>query len=147
MSQPVELPYETCRELISGSLVGRAAVCTPSGPQIVPVNYVVVNDSIIFRTAPYSVLGTYASNSPLAFEVDDLDLEHEQGWSVVAVGRGSMVEDPEELADIRSAWDPRPWAEGSRTLYIRLRWRELSGRRINASGWNHEDKSSAHRTG
>ena len=58
---------------------GRVALCTDSGPQIVPVNYSVVEDSIVFRTTPYSVLGTYAWKTRLAFEVDHIDYEQRQG--------------------------------------------------------------------
>ena len=78
-----------------------------------PVNYSVVEDAIVFRTAPYSMLGTRAWNSRLAFEVDRLDLERQQGWSVVATGAGEMIEDPDELAVIRAFRDPHPgWRAG-----------------------------------
>ena len=53
---------------------------------------------------------------------------------MVATRQSFIVEDPAELAEIRSSWDPRPWAGGVRPLYVRLRWRELTGRRLGA-GW------------
>ena len=130
MSESTALTYDKCLELLSSGVVGRAAVCTPAGPRIVPVNYSVVEESIVFRTTPYSVLGTYAWNTRLAFEVDHVDVSTEHGWSVVATGRGAMVADATELALIRSTWDPKPWASGVRLLYVRLRWDELSGRVI-----------------
>ena len=107
------------------------AVCTDTGPLIWPVNYSVVEDSIVFRTAPYSQLGARAWNSRLAFEVDRLDSDRQLGWSVVATGQGEMVEDPDELAMIRQFRDPHPWAGGAaRLLYIRLRWDGLTGREL-----------------
>lgn len=130
MFTPVELPYLKCEELLTSGIVGRVAVCTPDGPRIVPVNYSVVDEKIIFRTTPYSVLGTYAWTTELAFEVDDFDSEDRTGWSVVATGRGALVEDPDELTRIRAFWDPMPWAAGQRMLYVALRWRDLTGRRI-----------------
>lgn len=130
MNIPIELPYLKCAELLASGAVGRVAVCTPDGPRIIPVNYSVVDETIVFRTTPYSVLGTHAWTTPLAFEVDHLDPETRSGWSVVAIGRGSLIEDPDELARIRAHWDPEPWAEGHRTLYIGLRWQDLTGRRI-----------------
>ncbi len=144
MNEPVELAYEKCRELISGCVVGRVAVSTPTGPRIVPVNYAVVDDAVVFRTTPYSLLGTYAWNTILAFEIDNIDYENERGWSVVAVGRGTMVEDRDELARIRSFWDPQPWVGGPRLLYVMLRWDELTGRRIGAS-WNYTNEPSVQR--
>ena len=131
MGDPRELSYEKCRELLSGSEVGRVALCTDSGPQILPVNHSVVDDSIVFRTAPYGVLGTYAWNTRLAFEVDHIDHERQQGWSVVATGTGTMIEEADELAVIRTFRDPHPWAGGaSRLLYVRLRWTGLTGRQV-----------------
>jgi uncharacterized protein len=134
ISGPVELSYRQCRTLLTSSVVGRVAVCTPAGPRIIPVNHVVVGDSLVFRTTPYGVLGGTAWNSPIAFEVDEIDAEQQSGWSVVATGRGSLVEDPDELVALRTFRDPHPWASGSRLLYVRLRWDALTGRRVGARG-------------
>lgn len=126
----IELDYDTSVSLLSGENIGRVALCTPAGPRILPVSYSLVDDSVIFRTAPYSVLGTYAWNSQLAFEVDVLESETGTGWSVVAIGHGVMLEDLKELATIRTFWDTHPGSEGQRYLYVRLRWTELTGRRF-----------------
>ena len=127
---PAELSVEECRDLLSRHVVGRVALATPGGPRIVPVNYAMHEDSIVFRTAPYSELGTYGWDTELAFEVDHIDEERHSGWSVIALGRGSLIEDPGELAEIRGRWDPHPWAGGSRQLYMRITWRTLTGRRL-----------------
>jgi hypothetical protein len=133
-----ELPYRSCVELLSQGSVGRVGVCTPGGPRIVPVNYTVLEESVVFRTAAYTELGTYGWNTRLAFEIDHLDYEYRHAWSVVALGRGEMVEDADELQLIRAFRNPSPWASGTRLLYIRLRWEELTGRRIGA-GWPHNE--------
>ncbi|HYJ70464.1 MAG TPA: pyridoxamine 5'-phosphate oxidase family protein [Nocardioidaceae bacterium] len=131
MKEPIELSYDRCRELLSSAEVGRVALCFDTGPMIWPVNYSVMEDAIVFRTAPYSMLGARTWNSRLAFEVDQLDLERRQGWSVVATGAGEMVSDPGELAMIRTFRDPHPWAGGTfRSLYVRLRWDQLTGREL-----------------
>jgi nitroimidazol reductase NimA-like FMN-containing flavoprotein (pyridoxamine 5'-phosphate oxidase superfamily) len=130
MNTSTALSLGECRELLEGGVVGRLAMATPVGPRIMPVNYAVHDDAIVFRTAPYSELSTYGWNTDLAFEVDQLDYETHQGWSVVAVGRAHVVDDPEEVQLIRARWDPRPWAPGSRNLYVKLAWRELSGIRL-----------------
>jgi nitroimidazol reductase NimA-like FMN-containing flavoprotein (pyridoxamine 5'-phosphate oxidase superfamily) len=145
MREPVELPYAKCRELLLGGVAGRAAVCTPSGPRIVPVNYSVVDDAIYVRTTPHSVLASYAPGASFAFEVDYLDYENWHGWSVVATGRAALADDPDELARVRAFWNPRPWAGGLRLLYLRLQWTELTGRRIGAEPAR-DKESSVRRT-
>ena len=130
MYLPFDLTETDCEELLRGGLVGRVALCTPTGPHVVPVNYSVVDDAVVFRTTPYSILGSQSRGSLLAFEVDQFDYEHQRGWSVVARGRSEMVVDADELENIRAAWDPDTWAAGSRTLYLRMRWSELTGRQL-----------------
>ncbi|MEP6815481.1 MAG: pyridoxamine 5'-phosphate oxidase family protein, partial [Marmoricola sp.] len=129
-----ELSYDECRCLLAGAALGRVAVSTPMGPRIIPVNYSLADSSIVFRTTPYSLLGTYARNTNLAFEVDHIDTESQQGWSVVAVGRANMVDDLEELREIKAEWDPRPWPSGQRSMYFRMPWRELTGRVLSIRG-------------
>ena len=67
---------------------------------------------MVFRTAPYGVLGRHAWRGRVAFEVDDIDVATRSGWSVVATGQGELVEDPDELAAAPRL--PRPAAVGAR---------------------------------
>lgn len=132
MNEPVELTVEECLALLhdGGGGIGRVGLCTPMGPRVVPLNYAMHEDAIVFRTTPYSELGTYGWNTDLAFEIDHLDYDEHQGWSVVAVGRAELIEDPDELHKVRAGGNPVPWAGGQRHLSIKLRWRDLTGRRI-----------------
>jgi nitroimidazol reductase NimA-like FMN-containing flavoprotein (pyridoxamine 5'-phosphate oxidase superfamily) len=146
MQEAIDLTQDECRRLLRSGVGGRMALSSPNGPHIVPVNYAVVDDAIIVRTSPYSVLGTYGRDSMLAFEVDQFDHERQHGWSVVARGRGEVVVDPGELEHIRTTWEPRPWASsGARGLHLRLRWSELTGRRIGV-GWDLDASLPVRRT-
>ena len=145
MSQPVEMSLSECRDLLDGGVVGRVAMATPVGPRIVPVNYAVHEDTIVFRTTPYSQLSAYGRNTELAFEIDHLDYDSHQGWSVVAVGRAHVVDDPDEIQQIRKTWDPRPWVGGVRNLYVKLVWRDLTGMRL-GGGWTRASMMPERRT-
>ena len=129
MNRSVELDANECRALLEREVVGRLAFVTESGPRIVPLNYVVLDDALVFKTTPYSELARAGVDREAAFEIDDLDHAHQVGWSVVALGT-LEAPGPSELGDLRTAWAPEPWAGGQRQLVLRLRWRELSGRRI-----------------
>lgn len=143
-SEVEELSPAACQQLLMGGVFGRVAVCTADGPRILPVNYSVVGESVVFRTSAYGVVATHDWTSPMAFEVDHVDYEDQRGWSVVAVGRGERVDDPEELAEIKRTWDPRPWAAGTRPLYVRLEWTELTGRRL-GQGWTYDNEMPVRR--
>ena len=146
MKEPRELDVDSCPELLPRGVIGRVAVCGPDGPHLVPVNYAVHDDSVVFRTAAYSQLGSLARlrGQRLAFEVDHVDLERQRGWSVVAAGPAEIVQDPEELSEIQTLWDPSPLAAGSRNLYVRLRWDSLTGRQV-GDGWTPADEPPVHR--
>ena len=145
MPEVEELSYSECRGLLTAGVFGRVAVCTSDGPRILPVNYSVVEESVIFRTSPYGVIAGHDWRSSLAFEVDHIDYEEHRGWSVVAVGPGDRIEDPEELEAVKRTWDPRPWASGARPLYVRITWTELTGRRL-GRGWTRENETPVRRS-
>lgn len=135
MYETFDLSQAECEQLLRAGLVGRVAACTPDGPHIIPVNYAVAEDAIVLRTTPYSLLGSHAKGSVLALEVDQFDYEYQRGWSVVARGRAEAIVDADQLDAVRRAWQPTTWATGRRSLYLRLRWTELTGRRL-GQGWD-----------
>jgi nitroimidazol reductase NimA-like FMN-containing flavoprotein (pyridoxamine 5'-phosphate oxidase superfamily) len=132
--EPIELSREESESLLRLGVVGRVAVTTPDGPYIVPVNYSVVDDAVVLRTTPYSLLGRNGRDAVVAFEVDRLDHDEHHGWSVLARGRAEVVTDPVELKRIETSCPPRPWAGGNRPLFLRIAWTEISGRRLGRVG-------------
>jgi hypothetical protein len=105
-----------------------------------------VDDSVVVRTTPYSILGSHARGSILALEVDQFDYERRHGWSVVARGRADLVTGADELEEVKARWQPHSWAAGSRNLFLRIRWSELTGRRLGA-GWSPVDELPVHHVG
>lgn len=130
MSELTVLPEATCLELLTAGVIGRVALCAPDGPKLFPVNYAVHDSSVVFRTTAYSLLGSLAWQTRLAFEIDQMDYDSRTGWSVVASGPGSRIDPGPGLDEIVRQWNPEPWAGGTRPLYVRLRWDSLTGRRV-----------------
>lgn len=130
VNEIVELTVEECLELLETQRVGRVGLVTEAGLRIFPVNYTVFEDTIVFRTLPYGVIANSAHGAEVAFEVDDLDDELRSGWSVLAVGRCTRVEDPDTVRLIRAERDVEPWAAGQRILYFQVSWVDLTGRRV-----------------
>ena len=133
MQPSIELSRAECLQLLGQKSVGRVAFQTADGLRIFPVNYVVDDDRIVFRTLPYGVIARSIRVADVAFEVDDLDEELHSGWSVLAVGSCQRIEDPSEVASLRQSEPQQPWVDGTRELYFAIRWKGLSGRRVGDS--------------
>jgi len=127
------LDREECMELLTAKSVGRIAYTTDAGPRILPVNYVLVNDSVIFRTVPDGEIFHHALSSVCAFEIDETDEFFESGWSVVVVGRLQLAT-VDDFAQMRLGRLPEPWAGGNRYMFVRLACEHVSGRRVIGHG-------------
>jgi nitroimidazol reductase NimA-like FMN-containing flavoprotein (pyridoxamine 5'-phosphate oxidase superfamily) len=124
-----ELTVQECRELLSTHGVGRVAVPTVSGPVVVPVNYSVVDDAIVYRTAS-GTTPSQAAGCQVAFEIDRLDDVFSEGWSVLALGRARTVTEPDDVRRLTENAFSTPWAGGPREEWIRIEPLTLTGRRI-----------------
>jgi nitroimidazol reductase NimA-like FMN-containing flavoprotein (pyridoxamine 5'-phosphate oxidase superfamily) len=129
----VELDREECLELLAAKSVGRIAYAFDHGARILPVNYVLADDSIIFRTVPDGEIFHDALNSMCAFEIDDTDEFFESGWSVVAIGRLELATG-DDFDHMRYEKLPQPWAKGNRYMFVRLPCTQVSGRRVIGHG-------------
>ena len=127
------LPPDECWRLLGKRVVGRVGFDIGHGARIHPVNYRVDGRSVVLRTAEDTELTRFvemfASGSLVAFEVDEIDYEWHQGWSVLLEGRIERVDAPEELHRLRAAW-PRPWAAGKRDAVARVVPGSVTGRRL-----------------
>lgn len=120
-----------CWELLTGKAVGRIAYCNANGPVVLPVNYTIRDQSIVFRTAAGGLLHDAMRFAQAAFQVDEIDDFLQAGWSVLLVGNAQWVNDTEQLTDLW--WDqhqPDPWAGGDRNAFVRLLPSEITGRRV-----------------
>ncbi len=125
-----EIPEDECLALLAGQRVGRLIVVHDGVPQAYPVNYVLDGRTVAVRTDP-GVLLDWATLGQVAFEVDQVDEEAHQGWSVVVHGVGRDVTDGVD------AWSERvrartlePWAGGERHHWVALATPRVTGRLI-----------------
>ncbi|MEV5432379.1 pyridoxamine 5'-phosphate oxidase family protein [Streptomyces sp. NPDC052701] len=124
-----ELGREECRTLLSTHGVGRVSLTTAEGPAVLPVNYDLVDDALVFRTSPDAAPAA-AVGTEVAFEVDHIDEAMSQGWSVLVVGPARAVTDPDEVRRLDERAHTGPWAGGGRTLWVAIRPLRVTGRRI-----------------
>src|SRR3546814_15471050 len=96
-------------------------------PAIFPVNYAIVDDLIVFRTAPGSKLSAATEGAVVAFEVDEFDGASRSGWSVLVVGRSQVVHDLDTTFKVLDV-GLEPWAACVRSALVRLAIAMISGR-------------------
>jgi len=125
-----ELSVSECQELLQAKSVGRVGVCTSEGPQILPVNYAVVEGDVVFRTTSDGPLASSASDQVVAFQIDEADEFLQSGWSVLMVGTAHLVDESSELKELLGWGGPQPWAPGNRTTVVRVAPTRLTGRRV-----------------
>jgi nitroimidazol reductase NimA-like FMN-containing flavoprotein (pyridoxamine 5'-phosphate oxidase superfamily) len=121
------LDRETCLRLLGTAPVGRVAVAVPGeAPLVVPVNFLLVDERIVFRT-DYGTVFRQAvlAEGPVSFEVDAFDVTTRTGWSVVVQGPANEVGEWEA-----SGLTLRPWAPGSKEHWVQLEARSVTGRRL-----------------
>ena len=125
------LGYDECLRRLGEDEIGRLAVIAPGGaPMIFPVNYVLDDRSIVFRTAAGTKLDA-GPRSRACFEVDSFDHERRSGWSVVATGRLEEVTHYDSATFERVRRLPvEPWAEGEKPHFMRLVADRITGRAV-----------------
>lgn len=64
----------------------------------------------------------------VAFEIDEIDPVHRQGWSVVA--RGTLHPVDSTVADFRERFDPEPWLLAERDAWLVIQPFAITGRRL-----------------
>ena len=119
---------ESLRLIAPGGL-GRVAYRTDTGPEVLPVNYVLDDDrrAVIFRTSRDGVLARQVGET-VGFEVDRIDEAQRGGWSVLVSGQVLRLALP--AAQLEESVDVSPWAGGERDTYLRIEIERISGRRI-----------------
>jgi nitroimidazol reductase NimA-like FMN-containing flavoprotein (pyridoxamine 5'-phosphate oxidase superfamily) len=120
-----ELSRDECYTLVRSASIGRLAVSYEGGaPLVVPVNYVLDDEDIVFRTGPGAKLRALRE-SPVSFQVDQIDPVHRTGWSVLVRGIARIATD-EEIRHLVI----EHWAPGDNHHWIRVLPTEITGRAI-----------------
>ncbi|WP_433258110.1 pyridoxamine 5'-phosphate oxidase family protein [Streptosporangium sp. CA-135522] len=123
------LDRDTCMALLRTVGVGRIAWSAPSGEVVVlPVNFVVDHDGVVFKTSRGGKLDAVRRGAPLSFEADDIEPALRVGWSVLLIGVGEIVTDPGQVRRLEEL--PATWAVMVESVFVRLTARQVTGRRL-----------------
>jgi transcriptional regulator with XRE-family HTH domain len=123
-----------CGRLIAPGGVGRVLFVEPGrGPVAILVNYRMDGGDIVFRTSGGALIADGLRQASVSFDVDHLDEDLAEGWSVLLTGTASVITDPAELERAGSLGID-PWAGGDRPIFVRLHASQVTGRAIRVVG-------------
>lgn len=96
---------------------------------ILPVNYRVIANGVVFRAAPGTTLSAALMRARVAFEVDEAERDGRSAWSVLIVGQATELTDDTSLRQAREL-GVSPWAPGEHDHFVVVPADEVSGRRF-----------------
>ena len=126
------LTHEECLRLLTTQRVGRIGVTVAALPVILPVNFRLLGESIVFRTIPGTKLDAATNKAVVAFEVDGHEPDGRSGWSVLVIGHAARLLG----ADVAraEALDLEAWPlDGRASHFVSIGAFQISGRRFNRS--------------
>ena len=120
---------QECLALLRSAGLGRIALRIGDSPAILPVNFAMLDDDVVFRTDPGSKLSAALMGIQVAFEVDHAEGPGRAGWSVLVVGYAEEIRDSETLERV-SRLELEPWVGGRHRLRRPHSVARITGRRI-----------------
>ena len=123
------LDEHECRHLLASQAMGRLGLTVEALPVILPVNYAMLDDDVVFRSTAGAKLGAALDQAVVCFEIDGHDDLAHEGWSVLVTGHAELIEDPDELAATERL-PLQPWSGITTGFPVRVRTELISGRRI-----------------
>jgi uncharacterized protein len=126
------LTPDECLAFLRAGTLGRVAVRIGEAPSILPVNYALLDDDVVFRTDPGTKLTAALMRTLVAFEVDHAEPKTRTGWSVLVIGYADEVRDHATLERVNTL-ALEPWVVEGRDFVVRVHTRSMTGRRIPAS--------------
>ncbi|MGB0112033.1 MAG: pyridoxamine 5'-phosphate oxidase family protein [Ilumatobacteraceae bacterium] len=131
-SSPLDTEHlgnEACMELLQRTSVGRLAVDIGGRPEIFPINYVMADGAIVFRTAAGTKLAGAALLHHVAFEIDGFEPSTRTAWSVIVKGWAREIEHPTDR-DAAEQLPLFPWVSSDKPNFVRIDAHETTGRRF-----------------
>jgi nitroimidazol reductase NimA-like FMN-containing flavoprotein (pyridoxamine 5'-phosphate oxidase superfamily) len=125
------LSTDECLDLLRSQTLGRVAVQIGDAPAILPVNYALLDDEVVFRSDPGTKLSAALMRTMVAFEIDDTDPATHAGWSVLVVGFSEEIRDRATRARV-DALNLEPWVTEGLDFVVHIRTRTITGRRLPA---------------
>lgn len=119
-----------CFLLLKSVPVGRIGFLAGGEVVMLPVNFLLDGQDVVFRTGVGSKLASVEIGHYVGFEADAYDTAGHTGWSIVVSGLAEVVESDAECARLDTL-GLQPWGGATADrAWVRIRPESVSGRRI-----------------
>ncbi|HYN30805.1 MAG TPA: pyridoxamine 5'-phosphate oxidase family protein [Dermatophilaceae bacterium] len=118
------LDREACWDMLRAHSFARIGYVLRGEVRIVPINYAVSGDRLVFRTADDSKFYALSANEHVGFELDEVG--QDTARSVIARGRAHLLEDESEVAEATATL--HPWVPTEKRRVVAIEMTHLSGR-------------------
>jgi nitroimidazol reductase NimA-like FMN-containing flavoprotein (pyridoxamine 5'-phosphate oxidase superfamily) len=127
----IELSPNECARRLTEAVVGRLGVVVDGRPEIFPVSHVYNGDrgTVMFPTNEQTKMHAALNWPWVAFEVDGIERDHTQGWSVAIVGSAAEVTDPDIIEAATQQRAP-VWCLGPGTHWLEITPSKMTGFRV-----------------
>ena len=114
-------------DLLGTASLGRLVTNFGGEPEIFPVNFVVQNRTVLFRTAEGTKIFSAVANRTVIFEADDHNVA--EGWSVIVRGRARLLKADADIQQADKA-GLYPWVATAKPNFVRITPNDITGRRF-----------------
>ncbi len=121
------LSEEESWSLLSAETFGRLATAAAGEVEIFPINFVVDDRTVVFRTAPGTKLLELTVSPRVALEIDQTG--DDEATSVVLKGRAVRIDAQQDI-DAADLLPLRPWVPTLKYDFVRIVPEEITGRRF-----------------
>ncbi len=122
-----KLTEEDCWELLPKEGLGRLVVTVGDRIDIYPINYLVDDHRVLFRTAEGTKLVELTIDNQVVFEVDHVDAA--SGWSVVVHGTARTLQTSAEIA-FADGLELKSWVPTVKYNTVAISATEVNGRYV-----------------
>ena len=124
-----DLSREECLTRLESVPVGRIGYVVDGMAVILPVNFVLIDNAIVFCTSKGGTLAWLSNRRRVAFEVDESRPAEREGWSVLIHGSAHEVTDPDQL-DVLRRGPLHSWVRTPAEHWVRITIDSVSGRAL-----------------
>lgn len=124
------LDRRECLALLRNRELGRVGLVAQGLPAILPVNYRVLGEDVVFATGTGSKSLAVAHEQVIAFQIDDAVPETRYGWSVLVVGKATELTERDRGWDAAQRLNLHPWVGHFADHLIRVPTKRITGRRL-----------------